>query len=176
MRAQPSAWSAQSRSSTDQPAKALHRAELVERLVKNLSLVHLAGADEQADVLPGKFFQLLRQVPPSVSVTACGRGGAVVAEKIAILQPDDLAAAEEGQGLQRFAQFGQGLQRSPLLATAASMISWSMPPSSSDPLLIDLPGALFDGEFVIAADERDGEADLAAEAFQSYFRLRCRFR
>ena len=38
-----------------------HGAELVERFVEHLALVHLAGADEQADVLPGEVLQFLRQ-------------------------------------------------------------------------------------------------------------------
>ena len=34
-----------------------------------------------------------------------------------------------------------------------------MPPSSRAPLLIDLPGALFDGEIVVAVDEDNTGGD-----------------
>ena len=54
-----------------------------------------------------KVLQFLRQFGQRFG-DGLGGGGAFVAEKIAVAQPDDLAGAEKGQGLQGFAQPGQG--------------------------------------------------------------------
>ena len=45
---------------------------------------------------------------------------------------------------------------SPLLDTAASITSWSMPPISALHWWKIVTGALFDGEFVFATNEDDG--------------------
>src|SRR5208282_2761133 len=82
-----------------------------------------------------------------------GGGGAVVAEKITIAQPDDLAGAEKGQGLQRFAQSGEDSERlaavgdrglDDFVVHAAEFIT---------PLPVELFGALLDGKLVVAANE-----------------------
>ena len=88
--------------------EAFDRADLVEGFVKDLALVHFAGADEQADVLPGKLLQFLRQRGQRFG-DGLGGGGPFVAEEIAVLEPDDLAAAEEGQGLEGLAQSARAL-------------------------------------------------------------------
>ena len=53
----------------------------------------------------------------SVSVTACDDGGAFLAQKIAVVQPDHLAGAEKGQRLQGLAKPGETFSASPLLET-----------------------------------------------------------
>ena len=102
-----------------------------------------------------KIFQLLGQFGERFG-DGLGGGGALIAEKIAIPQPDDLAGAEKGQGLQGLAQSGDGSQRlaavgngglDDLVVHAAHLVA---------PLLVELSGTLLDGEFVFAANEGDG--------------------
>ena len=78
-------------------------------------------------------------------------GGAFISEKIAILQPDDFGAAKEREGLQGFAKFAQGLQR--FAAVADDLVIH--PAQFGGPLLVSLAGALFDGELVVATEQRD---------------------
>ena len=88
-------------------------------------------------------------------------------EEIAVLEPDDFAAAEERQGLQGFPQLGQGLERfaavgdggvNDLVVHAAQFLG---------PLQVDLLGALLDGEIIFAADQHQGSGVLgdSEEAF-----------
>ena len=112
-----------------------------------------------------KIFELLRQLRQRFGDGLRGRG-ALVAEKIAVAQPDNLAAAEEGEGLQRFAKFGDVLQRvtavgdrglDDFVVHAAKFVA---------PLLVNFPGAFLDGEFIVAADERK-RGDFGWRAFYS---------
>ena len=112
----------------------------------------MPGADEQPHALPLKVFQFLGQF---LQRFRDRRGGcrAFIAQKIAIAQPDDLAGAKKGKGLQRFAQPAQRGERlaavgngglDDFVVHAAQFVA---------PLPVKLFGARLDGEFVVAANK-----------------------
>ena len=101
-----------------------------------------------------------------------GGGGAFVAEKIAIPQPDDLAGTEKRERLQGFTQAGDYSQRlaavgnggfDALMVHAAKFVA---------PVPVELSGALLDGEFIFATNE--GERGGLGRGH--FIRPRCRFR
>jgi hypothetical protein len=130
-------------------------AQLVERAVKALALVHLAGADEQAHGAPLEGLEVLGQkgeLPGEIL-----RGGhAVVAEEAAIAQPDHLAGAEKGERLHGLTQPGQ---RGEGFAAVARRGVYRLVVHAADfvaPLLVQLAGALAHGEVILAADQAQG--------------------
>ena len=131
-----------------------NRADFFECLVKRLSLVHLAGADEKTHVLPRKLLQFLRQISQRFGHRLRARG-AFVAEKIAVLEPDNFAAAKERESLQRFANFAECLQRFAAVVHSGVDDFVIRAAQLTAPLLIDFFGALLDSEFVFTPDERD---------------------
>ena len=80
---------------------------------------------------------------------------AFVAEKITIPQPDDFAGTEKGQGVQGFAESGNGGQRVAAVGNGGLDGFVVQAAKFLGPLKINLPGALLDGEFVVAANERE---------------------
>src|SRR6185312_17374233 len=125
----------------------------IERFVKDFAFVDFGGADDETHALPGKILQLLRDFRQRFGD---GRGGtgAIVGEEIAVLEPDGFAAAEEGQGLERFAEFGESFESFAAIADGGVDDLMVHAAEFFGPLLIHLPGALFDGEFVLAKDEQ----------------------
>ena len=118
-----------------------------------------------------KTFQFLRHFRQGFGDGLRG-SGAFIAEKIAVPQPDDLAAAEKGERLERFAESGDGFQRvaavgnrglDDLVVHAAKFVA---------PLLVNFPGAFLNGKFIIAADEREREGFGGGH----FTRFRCRSR
>src|SRR5258708_11912663 len=93
-----------------QAVKDLDRAELVERPVEHFSLVHLACADEQSNVVPGKCLELIGKGAQAIRYVL-GGSSPFIAQEIAILEPNDLGVAKEGQGLEGFTKLLQGLER-----------------------------------------------------------------
>ena len=89
--------------------------------------------------------------------------GAFVAEEIAVLKPDNFGAAEKGQGLQRFAKPAENFQRFTAVRYRAVndlVVHSARGGGRFCPLLINLAGALLDGEFVFTKDEQNGRRGL----------------
>jgi len=156
------------------PGKALDRAQLVEGLVESLALVHLAGADEQADVCPRKLFEFPGQFRQRFRHVR--RGRALVAQEIAVLEPDDLPGAEERQGLQGLPEFGQRPEGFVFRGDARIYRFVVHPPHFRRPLLVDLPGALLDDKIILAADQLEGRGGLGSRRRHGPIRTRCRSR
>ena len=90
--------------------EAFNRAEFFDGLVEGASFIHVVGADEEAHVLPREVFELLGDLTHRLG-DGLGLRGAIHAEEVAALQPHDLPSAEEGEGLQSFAETSEGFQR-----------------------------------------------------------------
>ena len=87
-------------------------------------------------------------------MTACGTGGAFLAQKIAVPQPHHFAAAEKRQGLQGLPQSAEHGQRLAAVAHAAFDDLVIHAAHFRRPVGEKLFGALFDGEIVVAINQR----------------------
>src|SRR5207247_3820715 len=121
-------------------------------LEKAAALVDVASADEEANVLPGERLEFLAQFTESFG-DGLGLGGAVQAEKIAVLEPDHLCGAEKGEGVERFAQFDDGFEGLPAMGHLGVDNLVVQAPEFGAPLLVDLAGVLFDGVIVVPVNE-----------------------
>jgi hypothetical protein len=97
----------------------------------------------------------LRQVGQG-TVDGFGTGRPVVAEKIAILQPDHLATAEERESLKSFVESAEGSKRFAGVVDLGIDCFVIHAAQFLAPLLEKLTGPLLDGEVVVALDEADG--------------------
>lgn len=133
----------------------LDRAELLQGFVKRLALVRLAGADKQPHAVPAEGLQLRREFRERLRHRG-GRRRAVVTEEAAILEPHDLAAAEERECLERLAEFSECLERLTAVADGGVNCLVVHAADLAAPLVEELPRALLHREVLIAVQEGDG--------------------
>src|SRR5690606_36907044 len=85
-----------------------------------------------------------------------GSGSAFVAKEVAVLKPDHFAAAEEGECLKCFTKPRDSSER--FAAIVDGSVDDLVVHSSelSGPFIVQLTGALFDGELIFAKHQADG--------------------
>jgi len=147
-----------------QSGEVLDGPEFLDGFREGFPAVDFSGGDEQANVVPREALEFLGQVVQGHG-DGLGAGDAFVSQEIALAQPDDFAAAEEGEGLERLAESGQGPQR--LLAVRDRGVNGLMvhPANLLAPVRIQLPTPLLHGEIVLAAHEHQGCRGLAHGCF-----------
>src|SRR5439155_10008848 len=125
---------------------AFDRGDFLKRFIEGFALVRLPGADQQANAVPRELLEFLSEFSQG-SGHRLRAGGPFVPEEIAVLEPDGFAAAKEGEGLQGFAKFAQRLERLTAIVNGGINDFVVQAAQLGTPLLIDLFGALLDGEF-----------------------------
>ena len=137
-----------------QRTEELDGAEFFQSLEERAPLVRFAGGDQQPDAVPAERLEFAGKFTERFG-DGGGLAGAVVAEEVAVAEPDELGAAEEGQRLERLAQPGEPLEGLIHVAGAGLDELVVHGVGASAPLVPKLAGTLLDGEFVVAADEHE---------------------
>jgi len=131
--------------------KQFHCTDFLEGFEKALAAVHLAGADQQAQVVPRQLFKFLGQSHELFADLR--RGRSVLGKEIAVLKPDHLGTAEKGECLERLAQARHGFQGLAAVRNVGVYDFMVHAPHLLRPLSIDLPRPLFHRMVILAKNK-----------------------